>query len=219
MRIGIIGAGLVAQGVAQLALKSGHELMLSNGRGPESLRDAGRKIGVSIGTVDEAVAFGDAILVAIPFSAIHTLPTEALSGKLVMDAANYYPERDGRIEELDMRESTTSNILARHLSGSLIVKAFNAILASDLVKDAKPAGSPGRRALPIAGDDAQAKQVVATLHDELGYDVVDAGPLSESWRFERAKPAYCVAFDESGLRGALSRAERDREVEEGSWRK
>ena len=110
-------------------------------------------------------------------------------------------------------------MLAQHLAGAKVVKAFNAILQGDLEKDGRAAGAPDRRALPIAGDDAQAKQVVTGLIDAFGFDVVDAGPLSEGWRFERAKPAYCIALDVPGLEQALAAAERDVEVAHGSWRR
>lgn len=155
---------------------------------------------------------------AIPFYAIDSLPADALKGKIVVDANNYYPERDGAIAELDRNESTTSEMLARRLTGARVVKAFNAILQRDLEVDCRAAGAPDRRALPIAGDDAQAKQVVTGLLDQFGYDTVDAGPLAEGWRFQRAKPAYCIRLDSEGMKRALAAAQRDVEVPHGSWR-
>jgi predicted dinucleotide-binding enzyme len=121
----------------------------------------------------------------------------------VLDANNYYPERDGHIGELDRDEMTTSELLARHLPKSTLVKAFNAITAADIESDGRPAGSPGRRALPIAGDDVVAKKVVAELLDELGFDTVDAGPLVEGRRFQKDTPAYCVPMDFEELQRAL----------------
>jgi hypothetical protein len=98
------------------------------------------------------------------------------------------------------------------------VKVFNAILAQDLLKNARPAAAPDRRALPVAADDPAAKAVVIRWLDEMGFDAVDAGSLDESWRFERAKPAYCIALDKAGLMAALAEAERQVELPEGSWR-
>ena len=120
--------------------------------------------------------------------------------------------------ELDQHETTTSELLAQRLPGARIVKAFNAILASDLGRHARPADSPDRRALPIAGDDGAAKTRVAELHDQFGYDTVDAGPLREGWRFERAKPAYCLPLGTTALREALASASREGELPNGSWR-
>lgn len=218
MQIGIVGAGFIARAIAQLALTHGHDAMVSNARGPDTLASIPSGIGARVGTVDEAIGFGDVVLVAIPFHAIGSLPAERLAGKIVIDAGNYYPDRDGRIAELDARRITTSELLARHLPGARIVKAFNAILARDLPLGGRLPGTTEQRALPIAGDDPEAKRIVADLQDAFGFAVVDAGPLAEGWRFERAKPAYCVSLSAMALRAALAAAERNAEVEEGSWR-
>jgi hypothetical protein len=152
------------------------------------------------------------VLVAIPLEHYRSVPAQWLEGKTVMDANNYYPDRDGHIPELDRFETTTSRLLAEHLPHSHVVKVFNAIFAPDLAQDARPHGAPDRRALPVAADDAAAKAQVIQLLDELGFDAVDAGGLDESWRFERAKPAYCVALDQARLRAALAAAERTVEL-------
>lgn len=219
MKIGMIGAGFIARAVAQRVLAAGHEAMLSNSRGPKTLTSLVAGIrGTQTGTVEEAAAFGDIVLVAIPFEHYRRIPADVLKGKIVLDANNYYPERDGRIEELDRFETTTSRLLAEHLPESTIVKVFNAIQANDLLTDGRPHGAPDRRALPIAGDDLAAKQRVADLLDQIGFDSLDGGGLDESWRFERAKPAYCVPLDRDGLKQALAEAQRDVELEQGSWR-
>jgi predicted dinucleotide-binding enzyme len=160
-------------------------------------------VGCKAGTPEEAAAFGDIALVAIPLKAYQAIPVAQLEGKIVLDANNYYPERDGHIDELDRDEITTSGLLARHLPKSRIVKAFNAITAADVERDGRPKGSPGRRALPIAGDDPAAKKVVADLLDEFGYDTVDAGPLVEGRRFQKDTPAYCVPMDSRGLQATV----------------
>ncbi|MEG3145970.1 chorismate mutase [Sphingomonas sp. RT2P30] len=218
MKIGIVGAGFIGRAVARLAVSRGHQVMLSNSRGPTSLLSTVASIGCGVGTVADAAAFGDLVLLAIPLAALATLDPGPFVGKIVMDADNYYPMRDGAIAALDAGETTTSEETAKHLVGAKVVKAWNAILERDIEKDARPAGAPGRRALPIAGDDSAAKQVVAGLIDELGYDVVDAGPLAEGWRFERARPSYCVSLDRAALVAALAAADRGQTVAEGSWR-
>ena len=203
MQIGIIGAGFIARAVAAVATRHGHDAMVSNTRGPDTLFSLVGSIGCKAGTPEQAAAFGDIALVAIPLKAYQAVPVAQLEGMIVIDANNYYPERDGHIDELDRDEITTSELLARHLPKSRIVKAFNAITATDIERDGRPTGSPGRRALPIAGDDAAAKKVAAELLDELGYDTVDAGPLVEGRRFQKDTPAYCVPMDSEELQRAL----------------
>ncbi|WP_034161282.1 NADPH-dependent F420 reductase [Sphingomonas sp. ERG5] len=218
MKIGIVGAGFIGRAVARLAIANGHEVMISNSRGPKSLMSTMIALKCAVGTVAEAVAFGDVVLLAVPFSSIEDLAPAPFAGKIVMDAGNYYPQRDGDIPALDAHETTTSEMAAAQLPGARIVKAWNAILEKDIEVDTRPAGAAGRRALPIAGDDAEAKRIVTGLFDTLGYDVVDAGALAEGWRFERARPAYCVRFDVAGLNAALAEADAGAALAEGSWR-
>ena len=218
MKIGIIGAGFIGRAVARLAVEAGHEAMVSNARGPKSLASIPSGIGAAVGTVAEACAFGEMIVIAIPLEQYRSVPADLLAGKTVIDANNYYPERDGAIPALDRRETTTSELLATHLPASHVVKAFNAILARDLEVDGRPPGTADRRTLPVAGDDADAKAGVMLLVDQLGFDPLDAGGLVDSWRFERAKPAYCRRLNAEQLRQALAAAERDVDLEEGSWR-
>jgi len=219
MKIGIIGAGFVGQAVARLAVGNGHEVMISNSRGPETLFSMRSALGCEIGTAKQAAEFGDVVIVAVPLKAYRAVPVAPLVGKVVIDTNNYYPERDGAIAELDRQETTTSEMLAQHLPQSRIVKALNAIVMKDLATDGRSSGSPDRRALPIAGDDTEAKTLVAHLVDEFGFDVVDVGALREGWRFERARPAYCVPLDKAALLQTLSATTRDEMVTEGAWRK
>src|SRR6185437_10581505 len=111
-----------------------------------------------------------------------SVPVAPLAGKIVIDTNNYYPQRDGHIPELDNESTTTAELLQSHLPASKVVKAFNHIQAAHLTSDGQPAGSKNRRALVIAGDDADAKAVVTHLIDQFGFDTVDAGPLKEGWR-------------------------------------
>ncbi|WP_434109860.1 NADPH-dependent F420 reductase [Paraburkholderia caffeinilytica] len=218
MKIGILGAGFLGRAMATVAKHHGHDVMISNSRDPRTLVSTGAVLGCALGTAEEAAKFGDVVVVTVPFSSIGALPVAALDGKIVIDTCNYYPDRDGHIEALDNRSTTTSQMLAAALPGAKVVKAFNAILAKDLETDGKPAGAPNRRALPVAGDDAQAKHVVSGLLDQFGFDLVDAGGLADSWRFERAKPVYCIALDRAGIVEGLAAAKRDVELPHGSWR-
>jgi 8-hydroxy-5-deazaflavin:NADPH oxidoreductase len=205
MRIGIIGSGRVGGTVARLAIAQGHDVVLSNSRGPATLADLVASLGphASAATSADAAAVGDIVVVAIPVRAIADVPVEPLAGKIVIDTNNYYPQRDGHIAALDSGETTSAELLAAHLRDARVVKAFNSINFNQLLTQGQPAGSPNRRALPIAGDDAEANKVVTDLIDSFGYDVVDAGPLVEGWRFQPNTPAYGSRFTADELRTAL----------------
>lgn len=203
MKIGIIGAGFVGRAISKLALKAGHQVMLSNSRDPKTLFTLTRTTQCQAGTPQQAAEFGDIVVIAIPLEAYRSVPAAPLVGKVVIDANNYYPDRDGRIPELDQHQTTTSEMLAKHLPESRIIKAFNAIRMDDLLNDGLPASATERRALPIAGDDAQGKALVTVLLDEFGFDVVDAGGLAEGWRFEAGTPVYCVPLNQEQLKAGL----------------
>ena len=219
MRLGVIGAGFIGRAVAALGVRAGYEVMISNSRDPRTLGSTVVALGCKAGTAVQAAGFGDLVVVAIPFHAIGSIQAAPLIGKTVLDANNYYPERDGRVAALDAEETTTSEMLAKQLPGARVVKAFNAILQKDLAAGGGPPGTANRRALPIAGDDTAAKQAVTAVQDAFGFDTVDAGPLAEGWRFQRAMPAYCVPLDAAALRDALAAARRGVEAPHGSWRR
>ncbi|MCO6544979.1 MAG: NADPH-dependent F420 reductase [Gilliamella sp.] len=216
-KIGIIGAGFVSQAYTTLFMRAGYQVMLSNSRDKKTLFSVATRLNCQIGSQEEAIKFGDIILVAIPFINYTQLPAKLLRGKIVLDATNYYPARDGHLGQLDNHETTTSELVAKHLDKSRVVKVFNAILAKDVIKDAKPNDKSDRRAIPIAGDDLAAKQIVFTLLESIGYDYVDVGALSNSWRFERAKPAYCISLSRQRLNDALAQASKEVEVPHNSW--
>jgi predicted dinucleotide-binding enzyme len=217
LRIGIVGAGNIGQGLTRLATTAGYQVSISNSRGPGSLTQLARDLGADARSVAEAVAESDLIVVSVPFTRVFTLDPTPFEGRIVIDTNNYYPLRDGQIRELDERRATTSGLVQEHFAGASVVKAFNAILASDL---AAPHGLPGQlRALPIAGDDEAALERVAEFHRHIGFDVHIAGPFADSWRFERAKPAYCVPLNLISLHSALALAKREAEVPHNSWKR
>jgi 8-hydroxy-5-deazaflavin:NADPH oxidoreductase len=218
MKIGFIGVGNVGKSLANLASSHGHEVIISNSRDPDTIRDIAKALKCDAARSDAVPALSDIVVLSVPFKAVFGLKPDLLAGRLVIDTNNYYPDRDGRIDELEKRRNTTSQMVANHFPEATIVKAFNAILAKDLMDPGvMPHGV--QRALPVASDDAFARDRVAALHTDFGYDAVDAGPLSESWRFERAKPAYCIPLDRAGLVAALAAADRDVDLPEGSWRR
>jgi predicted dinucleotide-binding enzyme len=208
--IGFIGAGHIGGQLARLAVRQGHDVILSNSRGPETLADLVRELGphARAATSQEAAEAGDIVVVTIPLKNIRDIPVAPLAGKIVIDTNNYYPQRDGNIPELDNEEATTAELLQRTLPQSNVVKAFNHIYAAELTTHGQPPGTPNRRALAIAGNDADAKRVVAQLIDTFGFDVVDLGPLSESWRIQRDTPGYGPRRTAAELRRDLADARR-----------
>jgi predicted dinucleotide-binding enzyme len=207
MRIGFVGAGNIGGTLAGLAVEHGHAVVMSNSRGPETLAEVVAELGprASAASPADAVVDADTVVVTIPLKNYRDVPPVA-AGTVVVDTNNYYPGRDGQVAELDDGSTTSSELLAAHLPAARVVKAFNTINFRDLAEQGVPAGTPGRRALPIAGDDEAAKQVVAALISQLGFDVVDAGPLAEGRRFQPGTPAYNVRLTEPELRAALHQA-------------
>jgi 8-hydroxy-5-deazaflavin:NADPH oxidoreductase len=208
--IGFIGAGNIGQSVARLAVDHGYDVVLSNSRGPETLADVVADLGphAAADTAEGAAARGDLVVVTVPFKAYRDVPAAPLAGKVVVDTNNYYPARDGQFAELDDKADTSTGMLQAHLPQSHVVKAFNHIRSSHLLEHGQPSGTAGRRALAIAGDDADAKATVARLIDGFGFDVVDVGPLAESWRIEPDTPGYGARLDAEELREALAAAVR-----------
>ena len=208
--LGIIGAGNIGSQVARVAVANGYDVVIANSRGPETLADLVAELGprARAATAQEAAAAAEVAVVTVPLHAIDRLPVAELAGKIVLDTNNYYFERDGRIEALDKGETTTSELLQQQLPTSRIAKAFNHIYASEITTDGTPAGTPGRRALATAGDDAEAVAFVTRFYDEAGFDTVNIGPLSESWRVERDRPAYVARQDAEELTANLAKANR-----------
>ena len=208
--IGLIGSGHIGSQVARLAVATGYDVVLSNSRGPDTLAALVAELGphARAATPAEAAAAGDIVVVTIPLGKYRTVPVAPLAGKIVLDTNNYYPQRDGQIPDLDSESVTSSELLQAHLPSSRVVKAFNHIYAAQLTTDGQPAGTPNRRALVIAGDDAGAKRTVTELLDRFGFDTVDAGPLKESWRIQPGTPGYGPQHNAEELRADLAAARR-----------
>jgi 8-hydroxy-5-deazaflavin:NADPH oxidoreductase len=198
--IGFIGSGHIGSTLARLAVHAGHDVVMSNSRGPETLRDLVQELGdhARAGTVHEAAEAGDIVVVTIPLKAYESVPVEPLRGKVVIDTNNYYPGRDGKVAELEDESTTVSELLQTHLPESHVVKAFNNINWVHLGELPRPSGDYERTVLPIAGDDAAAKKEVTDLLESIGYDAYDAGPLSEGWRFQRDTVAYRLYAGDTG---------------------
>lgn len=192
MKIGIIGAGNIGGTAARLLAKAGHEIAIANSRGPETLTDLVAEIGENAQavTAEDAARFGEIVFVSVPLGKINELPTGGIDGKIVIDSNNYYPERDGEIAELDSGETTSSELLAAHLKGANVVKAFNTIWVEHL----KTQGNTElpvdqRRVIFVAGDDAAAKKIVSDLIEEIGFAAYDTGSLSEGGKNQEPNTA------------------------------
>jgi hypothetical protein len=218
MKIGIIGAGNIGGTLTRRFTAAGHDVFVANSRGPETLAELAAQTGATAVNVEQAARSGDVVIVTIPEGHIPDLPADLFAGVpagvVAVDTGNYYPrQRDGRIEEIEagMPESRWVEKQLRRP----VVKAFNNIYAQHLLERGKPAGSPGRIALPVAGDESHPKAVVTQLLDDIGFDAVDAGSLDESWRQQPGTPVYGEDFDAEGVRDALARALNERTPE---WR-
>jgi predicted dinucleotide-binding enzyme len=212
MKIGIIGAGHIGGNLTRRLTKLGHKVFVANSRGPETLTDLAAETGATPVTVKEAARSGDVVIVTIPVKNIAKLPRDLFAdvpaNVVVVDTGNYYPQRDGHIPEIE--SGTTESRWASQQLGRPVIKAFNNIYAKHLLDRGKPAGSPGRIALPVAGDDKAAKAAVMKLIDELGFDPIDAGGLDDSWKQQPATPVYGTDLDADGVRRGLADAKPDR---------
>lgn len=216
MKIAIIGAGNIGGTLVRRLTSLGHDLTVANSRGPETLEDLARETGARAARAEEAAAGAELVVVTIPLKHVGELPEDlfagAAEGFAVIDTGNYYPQqRDGRIAAIEggMTESRWSEGQLGHP----VIKTFNNIYAQHLLELGRDAGAEGRIALPVAGDEQDAKAVVMDLVEQLGFDAVDAGGLDESWRQQPGTPVYGSDHDAAGVREALAAASPERPAE------
>jgi 8-hydroxy-5-deazaflavin:NADPH oxidoreductase len=210
MMIGIIGAGNIGSSLARYFCNLQHTVLIANSRGPETLSKVAEETGATPAAILEVVKGVDLLIITIPVKAVSSLPKDLLrdlpAESPIIDTGNYYPLRDGLIDGIGavMAESEwTSSVLGRP-----VIKAFNNIMSDSLIRGGRPKGSKDRIALPVSGDDTKAKRFVIALLDNMGFDGLDAGPLSQSWRFEPGTPAYCPDPTLKELPSLLARADR-----------
>lgn len=218
MKIGIIGAGNIGGNLTRRLTALGHEVSVANSRGPQTLTALAEETGATPVTVAEAAQGARVVVVTIPVKAVPGLPAGFLDGAaegvVVIDTGNYYPQqRDGRIAAIE--DGLPESRWTEEQIGHPVIKAFNGTYAEDILSKPLPKGSPGRQALPVAGDDAAAKQTVRDLIDELGFDTVDAGGLDESWRQQPGTPVYGNQGDAETIAKALAEASPERTAQ---WR-
>lgn len=207
MEIGIIGSGNIDSILAGYLTILGHKVSIANSRGPESLSEIASRTGATPVTTAQAASARDLVIIAIPVKAMVHLPVNILAASeaIIVDAGNYYPSRDGRI--IDIEKGLTDSEWVAKVINHPVIKAFNNIVAPSLASKAISTGSPDRIALSVAGNNEKQKQVVMQLIDQIGFDVVDGGLLSESWRQQPGEPAYCQDLKKDALKLALQKAD------------
>lgn len=212
MKIGIIGAGNIGGNLTRRLTTLGHDVSVANSRGPESLSELVAQTGAKAVTVSEAARDAAVIVVTIPQGKVPGLSQDVLAGAApgaaVIDTGNYYPQRDGLIAGIE--DGLTESRWVEQQLGHPVIKAFNGIYAANLLTHGRPVGDPERQALPVAGDDPDAKAVVLALVEELGFDAVDAGGLDDSWRQQPGTPVYGASRDADGIRELLAQASPER---------
>jgi predicted dinucleotide-binding enzyme len=213
MEIGIIGSGNIGSTLAGYLIKLGHQVTIANSRGPESLTEVAEQTGATPVTAEEAAGAKDLVIIAIPAKAISKLPVDVLSASeaTIVDAGNYYPSRDGQIQEIE--DGLTDSEWVAKVIGHPVIKAFNNIVAGSLASKASPAGGTDRIALSVAGDDNEQKKAIMKLIEEIGFDAIDGGTLSESWRQQPGEPAYCQDLKQGALETALLEADPNKHRE------
>jgi len=215
MDVGIIGSGNIGSALARNLKARGHHVLIANSRGPSTLAEFAAETGVVAATVAQAAQAADLVIIAIPQLAVTQLPLDVLRANraVVVDAGNYYPTRDGVVAQVEAG-ATDSEWIASVL-GRPVIKAFNNILAESLAERGNRGGAGERIALSVAGDNENDKQLVQGVIRELGFDAVDGGALSESWRQQPGTPAYCKDLNASQLEAALASASK---AEIGNYR-
>jgi len=206
MNIGIIGTGAIGGTIAKKMVAAGHNVKISNSDQDDKLKARALELGASAATIENIVKDVDVIILSVPTVAIPTLPKDFLANVpenvIVVDTSNYYPFRDADIEEI--KNGKVESVWVSEQVGRPVIKAFNNVLAETLANGGKKPDTEDRLAMAIAGDDKEAKKTIAVLINDAGFDAVDSGDLSESWRHQPGTPAYCTELNAEELKQALS---------------
>jgi predicted dinucleotide-binding enzyme len=205
MKIGIIGTGAIGGTIAKKMVAAGHSVKVNNSGDADKLTARAEELGASPATIENIVKDVDVIILSVPTTAIPTLPKDLLANVpenvIVVDTSNYYPFRDADIE--DIKNGKVESVWVSEQLGRPVIKAFNNLLAETLANGGKEPGAEDRIAMAVAGDDTKAKKIITGLINDAGFDAVDSGNLSESWRHQPGTPAYCTELTAEELKQAL----------------
>lgn len=203
-KIGILGAGKVGTAIARRALAAGYEVKIASSRAPSEIALVLQFVapGAVAASAGEVVADSDIVILALPLSKYRSLDAEALRGKIVVDAMNYWAQTDGTLPEFEGAPSS-SEVVADYLTGARLLRAFNHTGYHEIDGEARAKGDPERRAMAIAGDDPQARAVLAGVIDRLGFDPVDAGALQNARSFAIGTPVFGAPLGHKDLQAAL----------------
>lgn len=209
MKVAVIGAGNIGSSVARNLARAGHQVLVADAQGVDAIRDRIADTGADAVDLDHVTKDVDAVIISIPTLAVPDLADllkAVPAGVPIIDTSNYYPFRDGSVDELE--SGKPESVWVSEKIGRPVIKAFNAALAHTQAAKGLPSGSAGRIAIPVAGDDAGGKAIAIQLVDDAGFDPVDAGSLADSWRQQPGTPAYCTELTRDELPGALMQADR-----------
>ncbi len=211
MKIGILGVGHIGKTLTQRLSAAGHDVKVANSRGPHTIEADALSSGGRAVTAAEAVADVDVVILSIPLirlPQVAALIAAVPADTAVIDTSNYYPARDGRIEAVDAGQA--ESLWVTEQLGRPIAKAWNAIGSHSFAAKDRPAGSPGRIAIPVAADRDQDRQAAMALVEDTGFDAFDAGTLADSWRQQPGAPCYCTDLTREEMPDALTAAEAER---------
>lgn len=205
MKIGIIGTGAIGGTIAKKMAAAGHNVKVSNSGDTNKLNALAEELNVVAATIKDVVKDVDIIILSVPTIAIPTLSKDLFTNVpeniIVVDTSNYYPFRDADIEEI--KNGKVESVWVSEQLGRPVIKAFNNLLSETLANGGKEPGAEDRIAMAVAGDDKEAKKIIIELINYAGFDAVDSGKLSESWRHQPGTPAYCTELSAEELKQAL----------------
>lgn len=209
MKFGIIGAGTIGSIISKKLVKNGHDVKVADARGIEHLE--GKELAGTPVLIEDVITNIEVLIISLPLTAlpsIRNIIEQVGEEVIVVDTSNYYPSRDQKIAEIE-NGMVESDWVSNQL-GKPIIKAFNNLLAHTLENEGTPEGTSGRIAMAIAGNDVSQKQIIMDVVNQLGFDTVDSGSLSDSWRQQPGTPAYCTELTKEELTKALEKANKEK---------
>ncbi|MCR8868630.1 NADPH-dependent F420 reductase [Peribacillus frigoritolerans] len=209
MKFGIIGAGTIGSIISKKLVKNGHDVKIADARGIEHLE--GKELAGTPVLIEDVMTNIEVLIISLPLTAlpsIRNIIEQVGEEVIVVDTSNYYPSRDQKIAEIE-NGMVESDWVSNQL-GKPIIKAFNNLLAHTLENEGTPEGTSGRIAMAIAGNDVSQKQIIMDVVNQLGFDTVDSGSLSDSWRQQPGTPAYCTELTKEELTKALGKANKEK---------